>query len=179
MIKQIIVIGISVFSFTVHAAVSPYAGQEQRKIKALSEQEIQGLLHGKGMGLAKAGELNQYPGPRHVLDLADKLGLSQEQLAQTQNLFSSMQKNAMDLGKKIINKEQYLDKLFSEKTVSEKRLKQALLELGQLRAELRFEHLKAHLKQAAILSEKQIHQYIQLRGYTGAHHEHDDHEHHH
>ena len=33
---------------------SPYAGQQQRTIKALSDQEIGDLLEGRGMGLAKA-----------------------------------------------------------------------------------------------------------------------------
>ena len=33
--------------------VSPYAGQVQREIKALSEEHIQGYLSGKGMGFAK------------------------------------------------------------------------------------------------------------------------------
>ena len=46
----------------------PYSGQQGRMIKALSSKEVQGLLQGKGMGMAKAAELNQYPGPRHVLD---------------------------------------------------------------------------------------------------------------
>ena len=33
------------------------------------------------MGLALAAELNGYPGPSHVLELADKLELSAEQRA--------------------------------------------------------------------------------------------------
>jgi hypothetical protein len=39
---------------------SPYVGQEGRKIKALSEEEVQGYLSGSGMGLAKAAELNHW-----------------------------------------------------------------------------------------------------------------------
>ena len=58
---------------------SPYAGQEQRSIKALSEDEIRDLREGRGMGLAKAAELNSYPGPLHVLQLAAELGLSDAQ----------------------------------------------------------------------------------------------------
>ena len=54
---------------------SPYAGQEARDIKALSLEEIADLAAGRGMGLALAAELNGYPGPRHVLDLAPELGL--------------------------------------------------------------------------------------------------------
>lgn len=42
---------------------SPYVGQESREIKALSPQEISDYLSGKGMRLAKAAELNGYPGP--------------------------------------------------------------------------------------------------------------------
>lgn len=37
-----------------------YAGQEQREIKSLSAEDVQSLLTGKGMGLAKAAELNGY-----------------------------------------------------------------------------------------------------------------------
>ncbi len=41
-------------------AASPYAGQESREIKALSPEEISSLLSGKGMGFAKAAELNGF-----------------------------------------------------------------------------------------------------------------------
>jgi hypothetical protein len=56
--------------------LSPYTGQEKREIKALSKKEIDGYISGDGMGFAKTAELNHYPGPRHVLDLADQLQLS-------------------------------------------------------------------------------------------------------
>jgi hypothetical protein len=62
-------------------APSPYAGQEGRPIKALSETEMRDLAEGRGMGLAKAAELNSYPGPLHVLELADRLELSEAQRA--------------------------------------------------------------------------------------------------
>ena len=39
------------------------------------------LKAGRGMGLALAAELNGYPGPSHVLELADKLKLSAEDKA--------------------------------------------------------------------------------------------------
>jgi len=51
---------------------SPYAGQEKRSIKALSQAQIENFLSGAGMGFAKAAELNHYPGPKHVLELADQ-----------------------------------------------------------------------------------------------------------
>ena len=43
-----------------------YAGQQARSIKALDDAEIDTLLNGRGMGLARAAELNHYPGPKHV-----------------------------------------------------------------------------------------------------------------
>ena len=52
---------------------SAYAGQQSREIKALSDQEVKDLQAGAGMGMAKAAELNRYPGPMHALELADQL----------------------------------------------------------------------------------------------------------
>jgi hypothetical protein len=49
---------------------TPYAGQQTRTIKALPDDEIPALRNGEGMGVAKAAELNGYPGPIHVLALA-------------------------------------------------------------------------------------------------------------
>src|SRR4051812_36526408 len=50
----------------------PYAGLEQRPIKALSQQQADDLRTGRGMGLALAAELNGYPGPSHVLELGNR-----------------------------------------------------------------------------------------------------------
>jgi len=65
---------------------SPYAGQHARQLKALSDDEVRQLLEGAGMGYARAAELNGYPGPMHVLELADKLGLSAQQREETRRL---------------------------------------------------------------------------------------------
>ena len=56
------------------AADMPYAGQQTRTIKALSDQEVSDYVEGRGMGSSKAAELNHYPGPAHVL--ADSSGWS-------------------------------------------------------------------------------------------------------
>ena len=70
-----LVFGVIVSLVAVAAAAhteSLYVGQETRDIKALSPQDIDDYLHGRGWGMP-AAELNHYPGPRHVLDLAHSL----------------------------------------------------------------------------------------------------------
>src|SRR5207253_10196718 len=75
-------------------AQTPYAGMQARSIKALSEQQISDLDAGRGMGLALAAELNGYPGPSHVLELADRLALTDDQRERVKALFASMKAEA-------------------------------------------------------------------------------------
>src|ERR671936_1965369 len=88
----------------------PYAGLEGRPIKALSEQQIADLRAGRGMGLALAAELNGYPGPMHVLEMADRLGLSDQQRAKIRELFAAMKSEAVPLGETLIAQETDLDR---------------------------------------------------------------------
>jgi hypothetical protein len=109
-------------------ALSPYTGQEKREIKALSSKEIDSYLSGDGVGFAKTAELNHYPGPRHVLELADQLRLSNEQRKRTQAIFESMKSQAMSLGKQLVEKEQLSDSRFSDGTISDAELEQLVTE---------------------------------------------------
>lgn len=157
-----------------------YAGEEQREIKALSADEVQGYLAGKGAGLAKAAELNHYPGPAHVLDLADKLRLSEKQKASTKAIFDVMQKEAMARGKALIEKERELDRQFAAGSITADSLRSMLKQIGELQAEIRRSHLQAHIEQRAILTKLQIAKYDELRGYTSqnnAGHGHPSHKH--
>ncbi|HTK88948.1 MAG TPA: Spy/CpxP family protein refolding chaperone [Verrucomicrobiae bacterium] len=146
---------------------SPYAGQESRAIKALSPQEVEDLLTGRGMGLAKAAELNHYPGPRHVLELADQLGLSAEQRVETERIFEAMQAEAGRLGAEIVAGERALDARFAEGTITASELERLLEELGMRESRLRMVHLRAHLAQRDVLTPAQRQQYEVLRGYDG------------
>jgi Spy/CpxP family protein refolding chaperone len=148
---------------------SPYAGQEARDIKALSRSEVDSLLAGSGMGFAKAAELNGYPGPRHVLDLADELELTDDQRAATQALFDAMHEEAARLGAALVAGERVLDALFAEGTIDDEKLAAALARIGELRTALRRTHLEAHLRQKEVLSASQVHRYMRLRGYHGQH----------
>jgi len=151
-------------------APSPYAGEEHREIKALSTKEVQDLLAGRGMGLAKSAELNRYPGPAHVLELADRLGLSAEQKARAKSVFDAMEARARALGKALVEREAELDRLFASRQVSRATLESSLAEISKLQGELRRVHLEAHLAQTDILTREQIAAYVELRGYGGANH---------
>ena len=151
---------------------SPYVGQEQREIKALSAEEIQGYLSGSGMGLAKAAELHHYPGPRHVLDLAEPLQLSAEQRQKTQAIFAAMQTEAVRLGTQLIARERALDTLFAAGTLSEAHVDQLVTEIATMQGQLRAVHLRAHLVQRTILTPDQVRRYDTLRSYNTSSHDH-------
>ena len=147
---------------------SPYVGQEVRDIKALSPADTAAWLAGKGMGLAKAAELNGYPGPAHVLELAAPLALSSEQRLQTQALFASMEARAQSLGRALVEEERELDRLFATKSITAESLNHSLAQIGALQAQVRAAHLQAHLAQVALLTPEQVARYAQLRGYADA-----------
>jgi Spy/CpxP family protein refolding chaperone len=150
---------------TAHAATSPYAGEERRSIKTLSPTEQEDYLAGRGMGFAKAAELNSYPGPRHVLDLAEELALSELQRKQIESVFDTMQSQAKLLGVQIVDREQELNRLFAENGASYERLQKLVNEIARLQGELRYTHLRAHIATRAALTPHQIKRYDMLRGY--------------
>jgi hypothetical protein len=50
--------------------LSAYRSLLDSEIRGIDDQTIEDYLTEKGMGLALPAELNGYPGPRHVIDLA-------------------------------------------------------------------------------------------------------------
>jgi hypothetical protein len=158
-------------------AQAPYAGMQTRPIKALSEQQVADLQAGRGMGFALAAELNGYPGPSHVLELADKLDLSADQRARVKQLFDSMKAEALPLGKKLIDQEAELDRLFVSHNVTRENLKAATMASANTQGSLRETHLKYHLTTVGLLRPSQIQRYSELRGYAGSDATHIQHHH--
>lgn len=144
---------------------SEYAGQEKREIKSLSPEEVDSLLKGQGMGLAKVAELNSYPGPRHVLDLAAQLELTGSQRAEAQKIFERMRAEAVRLGERIVERERALDSAFARGEIDAEKLDEATRELALLQGSLRAAHLRAHLDMKKILTPAQVAKYDLLRGY--------------
>jgi hypothetical protein len=157
-------IGLVIFA-SAAMAQSPYAGMQSRPIKGLSEQQVADLKAGRGMGLALPAELNGYPGPAHVLELADKLELSSDQRARVQSLFDKMKAEAVPLGARLLDEEATLDRRFANHSITPETLKAATAQIGVTQAELRNAHLKYHLQTSQILTHGQMQQYAVLRGY--------------
>ncbi|MSP47776.1 MAG: hypothetical protein EXQ95_00460 [Alphaproteobacteria bacterium] len=148
---------------------APYAGREQREIAALSEQEIADLRSGAGMTMALPAELNGYPGPRHVLDLADQLDLTPGQRTIADLLMAEMRERAVPLGEQVIAAESDLGRLFASGTATAEAIAAATDRVARLRGELRFGHLVAHLAMRDALSPTQRAAYDRLRGYARGH----------
>lgn len=146
-------------------APSPYAGMQQRTVKALSDEQISDLKAGRGMGLALPGEMNGYPGPAHVLELADHLHLSDEQRQRVEKLFDAMKAEAISVGEILIVQESALDAAFAEQRISPSLLTTLTSQIGETHGYLRAVHLKYHLTTADVLTAHQRHRYSELRGY--------------
>jgi Spy/CpxP family protein refolding chaperone len=150
------------------AKASPYAGEQTREIKSLSASEVSALQNGAGMAYAKAAELNGYPGPMHVLELARLLQLSTEQRSATEQLMMQHKAKARELGAQLVDAERALDSAFVSKQIDAQRITELTQRIGVLQATLRAEHLRTHLAQTALLKPEQIASYQSLRGYDKA-----------
>lgn len=163
---KVVVLVLALLAPALAWAQTPYAGMQSRQIKALSDQQIGDLRAGRGMGLALAAELNGYPGPSHVLELADRLELSPEQRTKVQDMFAAMKSETTPIGDRLIEQESDLDKQFASRTITADSLGSATATISKTQGELRQAHLKYHLLTAAVLDQSQLAKYAELRGYA-------------
>jgi Spy/CpxP family protein refolding chaperone len=141
---------------------------QSREIPSLSDREIADLKLGRGMGFALPAELNGYPGPLHVLEMADALRLTNEQKAQTQQIFDWMKSQAEALGSSLVAAEAQLGAAFRDRKIDKSRLDELVKGAERIRAELRAVHLSGHIEQAAALTDYQRDVYAAARGYITA-----------
>ena len=149
-----------------HSKESKYAGEEKRSIKSLSPDDIAELKRGGGWGLAKAAELNGVPGPAHLLEMKDKIPLTEDQVMAIDKTYKQMKAQAIKQGEHLIVLEQELELQFRSGSITPDALRASLIKIANVRMELRFTHLAAHLKTPDILSKDQIRKYNELRGYS-------------
>lgn len=148
------------------ADIAPYAGKDERAIKALAVERIEGLRAGAGLGYAKAAELNGWPGPLHALELADALALSADQRAEITAIRMSMLAKAKPLGESLIAAEAALNALFAQRALDAAMVAEATAQIGAIEAKLRAVHLTAHIEMKPLLTRHQQMIYAQRRGYS-------------
>ncbi|HLS87781.1 MAG TPA: Spy/CpxP family protein refolding chaperone [Burkholderiales bacterium] len=147
-----------------HAA-QPYAGQQARSIKALSEDEVKQYLAGGGLGFARPAELNRHPGPLHALELADRLELTDTQRAAIRKLMDEHKAEARAIGAKLVEAEREIEHLFRAGDVSPQALAGAVAAAAELQGAYRLSHLETHRRLRPLLTEEQVARYDALRGY--------------
>jgi Spy/CpxP family protein refolding chaperone len=151
-----------------HAVHSSYAGFEAREIKTLSDADLDDLRRGAGWGLALSAELNGVPGPSHLLELQDQIGLSADQVSAIEAIFAAMQSEAQEAGLRFIEAEAAIEAAFRAGNLEQDQLRALIETSAAARAELRYIHLVRHLDTPPLLSPEQIAQYNALRGYGKA-----------
>ncbi len=132
----------------------------------LSASDVDGLLAGRGMGFAKPAELNSYPGPLHVLELADDLALTDAQAEAAASIRAEMSARATTLGAQLVQVEQHLDRLFASGEATPEAIERVTAHAGTLRGQIRAAHLVAHVAMRNALTPQQIATYDRLRGHT-------------
>lgn len=148
-----------------HQGHSPYAGMETREIRSLSETDIAELRRGAGWGLALPAELNGVPGPAHLLELKDEIGLTAAQVTAIEAIFAGMQAEARAAGERFIAAEAAIEAAFREGNLTPDRLRALVDASAEARAALRLVHLTRHLETPPLLTAGQIARYNELRGY--------------
>ena len=160
------VMALSLMAAPAQAQHQPYAGDASREVKALSADEIEQYLSGAGMAYAKAAELNHFPGPMHLLELANKLGLTSEQRAAVKRLMDVHKAEARYIGAKLVESERALDALFRSGRVGPEALATAVRAAAEAAGEYRLSHLETHRRTRLLLSAEQVARYDELRGYA-------------
>jgi Spy/CpxP family protein refolding chaperone len=126
----------------------------------LSPQQMEGLLAGRGMGLSMPAEMNGKPGPLHVLEHADTLGLTEAQRQTAMDLVAAMKAEAIPLGREVVERESRLDIIFAADGAGAETL---VAEIAALQGRLRWVHLRTHLAMTAVLTPEQVAWYRHLR----------------
>jgi len=146
------------------AAHAAKVAREGTGIPALSEAQAASYLDGKAMWQASVAELNHFPSPRRVLELADALELTEGQRWDTTNLHEETRREAIRLGRELVALEQRLNRIFVWNQATTDNIEKTVLDIGTLQTQLRLTHLVASIRQKLLLTEEQVRLYDELQG---------------
>lgn len=113
------------------------------------------VADGRGFGMAFAADRHGYPGPLHVLELGETLGLSPSQASQVRALETAMFAESRPRSGALLAAERRLDALFTSGRATEADLASLVAEVERLRGEVRLIHLRYHLRTRDVLTEQQ------------------------
>jgi hypothetical protein len=146
------------------AAHAAEAAREGKGIPALSEAQAASYLDGKALWQASVAELNHYPSPRRVLELAEALGLTDGQRRATTKLHEETRREAIKLGRELVALEQKLNRIFTWNQATVDNIAKIVLDIGTLQTQLRLTHLVASVRLKPLLTEEQVGRYDELQG---------------
>ncbi len=146
------------------AAHAAEAAREGTGIPALSEAQAASYLDGKALWQASVAELNHYPSPRRVLELAVALELTEEQQRATAELHEETRREAIRLGRELVALEQKLNRIFVWNQATTDNVAKIVLDIGTLQTQIRLTHLAASIRQKPLLTEEQVRRYDELQG---------------
>ncbi len=144
---------------------SSYAHAQSTEVSSLTPDEVRELRNGEGMGLARAAELNHFPGPKHLLELMSELDLNHAQIERIEAIHKKMSTQAIAKGEDILKAEFHLANLFTSGQPTAAEVKRVTEHLGIMRGQLQAIHLLAHIESTRELTGEQIEGYDRLRGY--------------
>jgi len=145
--------------------MSPYVPLVHSPIRGLTPEQIDAYATGKGASMALPAELNGYPGPAHVLELAEPLELTAQQREAMELLRDEMRASAVARGEELLALHKALDDGFRNGTLDEASLGRLLEDIARADARLRFVHLRTHFDAAELLTPHQRALYVEMRGY--------------
>ena len=122
------------------------------------------LLNGLEGDYGKTAEINSYPSPKSLLELATTLNLSSIQKSRLSDIHNSTVARAKQLGKEIVQIENELNQAFQGRIINEKSCADDALQIGRLRGKLRGVILNSHIKAKAVLNDSQLSMYKKLHG---------------
>jgi hypothetical protein len=131
------------------------AAHSEASIPGIAAADIPALLDGRDAGLARVAESAGLPDPAEAIAASATLGLSAEQLETIRSIDSIAVDDARRLGRALIEQEARLDSIFAAGDPRDWNVRPVVLEVGRLSTELRYVHLRAHMRVWEILSDEQ------------------------
>ena len=139
-------------------------GMDGGMLGGVSAQEKEALLKGAGLGAGMIAMMNGYPGPKHVLEMGDELGLTAEQRESIGKTYGKVKAESVEFGTELVEKDEKLTALFASGSVSTGEVEKLSREIGELQGRVRAAHLNAHVETYDALTPAQREQLSSMQG---------------